>query len=276
MWVSEQVYLISIKSRTFQPLYSTTNVYLIGRERRLMIDAGYAHQGSLQTILSALRSLGDPPISHLIITHAHRDHFEGAEKIKELTGAKILTHPQEAQRINDHFSQTLVDDYLEEGDSIELSNGTRLLILHTPGHSPGHICLYLEAEGLLFSGDHIVGISTVVVEDMVAYLSSLKKLLNYRVEGICPAHGPFMTEGQDKIKEYYEHRLERERQIIESLRRFGPLTPYQLMLKVYAAEVDQRFYQVAEMQIKAHLAKLEQEGRLASLKTEAGRAYYLP
>jgi glyoxylase-like metal-dependent hydrolase (beta-lactamase superfamily II) len=239
-----------------------------------MIDAGYAHEESFQQVVEELVQLGNPSISYLIITHAHRDHFEGTEKIKELTGAKVLAHEYEAKIINQQFGQTMVDAFLKDGDTIEIS-GLKLETVHTPGHSEGHICLFLADDKILFTGDHIVGISTVVVNDMIAYLASLKKLLPYPAERLCSAHGPAMDQAQAKIKEYYEHRLEREKQIIDCLKKAGPMTPHQLMLEIYAVELDERFYQVAEYQIRAHLVKLEKEGRLGSTGSGNIKSYFL-
>ena len=261
MRVSPRVYMIPISSKTFQPLYTTTNIYLIGQQELVMVDAGYAHEESYQQVVQELQRLGNPSVPYLIITHGHRDHFEGAEKIKRLTGAKVLAHLQEADLINSEFSQALVDDTLKDGDILE-TTGAKLETIHTPGHSIGHICLYLAEDRVLFTGDHIVGISTVVVMDMIDYLESLKKLLNYPAQKICPAHGPVMEDAGAKIKEYYEHRLAREQQIIDALRVGGHMTPHQLMLKIYAVELDERFYGVAEQQIMAHLAKLEKEGQV--------------
>jgi glyoxylase-like metal-dependent hydrolase (beta-lactamase superfamily II) len=262
MWISPKVYMIPINSKTFQPLYTTTNIYLIGRRERVMIDAGYAHKGSFQQVVHELQRLGNPRVTHLIITHGHKDHFDGVEKIKRLTGAKVLAHYLETGAINGEFSQRLVDETLEDDDILEI-DGSKLKTIHTPGHSNGHICLYFPDDKVLFTGDHIVGISTVVVKDMTAYLASLEKLLNYPAQKICPAHGPVMDDAQEKIKEYYDHRLAREKQIIDTLRAGGHMTSHQLMLKVYAVELDERFYWVAERQIVSHLDKLEKEGRVA-------------
>jgi glyoxylase-like metal-dependent hydrolase (beta-lactamase superfamily II) len=219
-----------------------------------------------------LQSLGNPQVTYLIITHGHKDHFEGAERIKRLTGARVLAHYLEADDINSEFSQTLIDDTLKDGDILEIDD-SKLEIIHTPGHSTGHVCLYLAEDEVVFTGDHIVGVSTVVVRDMACYLESLKKLLNYPAQKICPAHGPVMEDAQAKIKEYYEHRLAREQQIIDVLRAGGHMTPHQLMLKIYAVELDERFYEVAEQQIKAHLAKLEKEGRVACTGAGSDEVY---
>lgn len=287
MRITPGVALVSVQSQTFQPLYNTTNIYLIGGEKEVvMIDAGYAHDEAVQQVARELQDLGNPRVRDLILSHSHKDHWEGAGAIQRMTGARVLAHrldipaieeglkgqsadlPEGSSRDSYAFE---IDGALEDGDRIRVAD-LELEVVHTPGHSPGHICLYLKEEGILFTGDHIVGISTVTVAppngDMIDYLSSLQKLLKYPAERLFPAHGPIMEDAHGKIREYYEHRLERERQIVRVLQEGGEMTPRQLMMKIYAVELDERFYEVAEKQILGHLAKLEKEGRAASSSGE--------
>ena len=191
MRLTSHVSLISVQSQTFQPLYDTTDIYLIGGKNEVvMLDAGYADEEALGRVWGEIEALGNPRVRDLIISHSHRDHWEGAEKIKERAGACLLAHRLEAPAIDEQLKTTRVERTLEDGDAIEV-DGVRLEVVHTPGHTPGHICLYLAEEGLLFTGDHIVGISTVTVGpphgDMIDYLSSLQKLLRYPAQRLLPA-----------------------------------------------------------------------------------------
>lgn len=278
MRLTPHVSLVSVQSQTFQPLYNTTNVYLIGGENEVvMFDAGYAHEEAVGQVKGELDALGNPRVRDFIISHSHKDHWEGAEKIKELTGARLLAHRLDAPAIDEGLESLRVEGVLEDGDLVEV-NGVRLEVVHTPGHSPGHICLWLAEEALLFTGDHIVGISTVTVGpphgDMIDYLSSLRKLLRYPAQRILPAHGPVMEDARAKIQEYYDHRLEREAQIVRVLREGRKMTPKQLMMSIYAVELDERFYEVAERQILGHLGKLEKEGRVTSWPSEGEERIY--
>lgn len=293
MRITPRVALVSVQSRTFQPLYNTTNIYLIGGEREVvMFDAGYAHEEAIQQVSRELGDLGNPQVRELILSHSHKDHWEGAGAIQETTGARVLAHRLDIPAIEEglqsqsenpaeghsgDFHSFKIEGTLEDGDRIRVA-GFELEVVHTPGHSPGHLCLYLKEEGILFTGDHIVGVSTVTVGppngDMIDYLNSLQKLLRYPAERLFPAHGPIMEDAHGKIREYYEHRLERERQIVRVLREGGEMTPRQLMMKIYAVELDERFYEVAEKQILGHLAKLEREARVASSSGEGEERRY--
>ena len=278
MRLTPHVSLISVQSQTFQPLYTTTNVYLIGGKNEVvMLDAGYAHEEAVGEVRKELEALGNPRVQDLIISHSHQDHFEGSEKIKKLTEARLLAHRLDIPEINEKLGTLQVEGTLEDGDIIQAED-VRLEVVHTPGHSPGHICLHLAEEKLLFTGDHIVGISTVTVGppygDMIDYLGSLQKLLRYPAQRLLPAHGPFMEDAAAKIQEYYDHRLEREAQIVQVLEGEGAITPKQLMMKIYAVELDERFYEVAERQISGHLGKLEKEGRILSHPGEGKEQTY--
>lgn len=293
MRIIPRVALVSVQSQTFQPLYNTTNIYLIGGEREVVIfDAGYAHEDAVQQVARELGDMGNPRVRELILSHAHKDHWEGAGAIQKMTGARIQAHRLDIPAIEEgiksqsenpsegssgDFHSFKIDGALEDGDRIRVDDFD-LEVVHTPGHSPGHICLYLKEEGILFTGDHIVGISTVTVGppngDMIDYLNSLQKLLRFPAERLFPAHGPIMEDAHGKIREYHEHRLERERQIVRVLREGGEMTPRQMMMKIYAVELDERFYEVAEKQILGHLAKLEKERRVASSSGEGEERRY--
>ena len=122
---------------------------------------------------------------------------------------------------------------LGDRDVIEATE-FRLRAIHTPGHTANHLCFYLEEERMLFSGDHIMEGSTVVIDppdgDMEAYLASLEKVRKLRLRSIAPGHGQLVPEDPNAlIDEYIRHRLERERQIVDVLDRLGPATIDQLV-----------------------------------------------
>ena len=104
----------------------------------------------------------------------------------------------------------------KDEQSLEIE-GTKLRIKHTPGHTSDHVCLILEEENALFSGDCILGETSAVFEDLHDYLISLEKILNQKSSIIYPGHGPVVNDPTAKIKNYIEHRLEREKQIVQCL-----------------------------------------------------------
>jgi glyoxylase-like metal-dependent hydrolase (beta-lactamase superfamily II) len=233
-------------------------VYLAVGGEAALIDTGYGDEQSANVIVDYVNSFPGLKLSHIIITHAHPDHINGCAKLREITGATIVIHSAEQSNIT-------ADKEVGEGDIISL-NGIDLEIVHTPGHSPGHICLYLRKDRVMFSGDQVVGLGTTAIHpplgDMAQYIDSLRKLLTYDIELICPGHGIPIRDPRKKLEELINHRLEREAQIIDGLHQ-GKATIKDLAFEIYP-ELSGFLYEIGKGQIYAHLIKLENEGKVFS------------
>ena len=157
-----------------------------------------------------------------------------------------------------------IDRSLADGDTIEATEFS-LEAVHTPGHASNHLCLLLGQERVLFSGDHVMEGSTVVISppdgDMAQYLASLDRLRSWRprLKAIAPGHGLRIDDPKAKLDEYVEHRLARERQIADTLRAAGTATPEALVESIYA-EVAEELHPVARKTVWAHLRKLADDG----------------
>jgi len=229
-----------------------TNTYLVGIDEIVVIDPGPADDSHLDAIVGC----GGDRIRWIAVTHTHPDHSPGVAGLKERTGAEVL-----AFTAKDGLKP---DRRIGDGHTIEATE-FRLSAIHTPGHASNHLCFLLEEERMLFSGDHIMDGSTVVIRppdgDMAAYLDSLARLRTMRLRSIAPGHGRLIQQPAEVIDWYIAHRHERERQVLDVLREQGSAKIDQLVPIVYA-DVDEERQQIARHSMHAHLLKLAAEGKV--------------
>lgn len=234
-----------------------TQVYLIGERELALIDPGPDNDRHLKTIVDYINACGARLIK-ILATHTHSDHLPGAWRLKRMTGATLGLFAR---------SGVSADELYQDGDIIDIADA-RLKAIHTPGHASDHICFYLPEEKSLFTGDLILGRGTSAIlypdGNMAEYLASLRRLLELELERIYPGHGPVIENPREKIEEYIEHRMMRERQILELLAE-GAKSSAELVREIYR-DVDRRLHWAAELSVLAHLAKLQQEGRAEPLR----------
>jgi glyoxylase-like metal-dependent hydrolase (beta-lactamase superfamily II) len=229
-----------------------TNTYLVGIDEVAVIDPGPDEAEHLD----AIAGCGGERIRWILCTHTHPDHSPGAAGLKKRTGAEVLAF--------DSRDGLDVDERIGEGFALEATE-FRLTALHTPGHASNHLCFLLQQERMLFSGDHIMNGSTVVIRppdgDMDAYLASLERLRSLRLRSIAPGHGHLITDPIAKIDEYVSHRLEREAQVLESVRA-GVTTVPAIVARLYP-ELDEELVPMAQGTVHAHLLRLAGHGEVA-------------
>jgi glyoxylase-like metal-dependent hydrolase (beta-lactamase superfamily II) len=232
-----------------------TNTYVVGEpgaDAVMVIDPGPADSGHEQRVLAACAGRR---VEMVLLTHAHHDHAEGAPGLARRAAAPLVA---------------LDPAWLGPGappivpGRRLLGGGLALLPVPTPGHAADHCCFLLAAERAMFTGDHILGRGSTVVEwpsgDMGDYLRSLSVLLDYDLERLYPGHGPLVDDAGAKIDEYIDHRHLRERQVLDALAA-GDRTPAEVVARVYA-EVDPALHPAAELSVRAHLVKLVREDRV--------------
>jgi glyoxylase-like metal-dependent hydrolase (beta-lactamase superfamily II) len=246
-----------------------TNTYLVGGEDVVVIDPGPDDEGHLDAIAAA----GGDRIRWIVVTHTHPDHSPGAEPLRRRLRPDVLVLGYEAR---DGFEPdaTIGDGHVIDGREFSLR------AVHTPGHAGNHLCYLLEEERLLFSGDHIMNGSTVVVGppdgDMAVYLESLELVRRLAPAAIAPAHGQVIAEPIAKVDEYVRHRLEREAKVVEALGAAGrPVTIDELVPAVYA-DVDEARYPIARRSLWAHLRKLVGDGRATASDPDDEAATWEP
>ncbi len=240
-----------------------TNTYLVGAGQAwTVIDPGPVSEPHLQAILSALPG----KLVQVLVTHTHKDHSPGAAALSAATGApvfgRVASFPEWQ---DDSFApqRELVD-----GERLRLSDGVTLRVLHTPGHASNHLCYLLEEERTLFTGDHVMQGSTVVINppdgDMRAYLASLTALLDVPLDWLAPGHGFLVAEPHAVLRALVAHRLKREAKVAAALSALGATPIDELLLRVYD-DVPAALHPVARRSLLAHLLKLQADGAAMKL-----------
>jgi glyoxylase-like metal-dependent hydrolase (beta-lactamase superfamily II) len=186
------------------------------------------------------------------------DHSPAAAAIKKASGAKILGRPAPAGQ----DASFLPDQILEHGERVQLGS-VSLKCIHTPGHASNHLCYLLEQTKMLFTGDHVMQGSTVVINppdgDMRAYLASLELLLEEEVAIIAPGHGYLIGEPHHEVRRLVQHRLKREGKVRDAIARLGEPTLEEMLPLVYD-DVPPRLHGMAARSLTAHLQKLVADG----------------
>lgn len=238
-----------------------TNTYLVGNQALAVIDPGPADPRHTDAILAAADAMR-APIRWILCTHTHMDHSPGAALLQSRTDATVIG--QLARHTNGQDRHFTPDQHWQHGDRLQTDEFT-LRAIHTPGHASNHLCFYLEEEELLFTGDHIMEGSTVVIMppdgDMLAYVNALRDLKQLSLRHLAPAHGHLITRPTDIIEGLIQHRQMREDKTLEKMHQLGPCTLETLTPAVYD-EVPTFLHGLARMSLLAHLLKLEQEGRI--------------
>jgi glyoxylase-like metal-dependent hydrolase (beta-lactamase superfamily II)/8-oxo-dGTP pyrophosphatase MutT (NUDIX family) len=235
-----------------------TNTYVLGTDGDFtIIDPGPADEVHIENLLAITGGC----IRWILVTHTHLDHSAAAARLKQHTGAPMVGMPANHPDRQDLLFQP--DIIPKDGQLLELA-GCRLRAIHTPGHASNHLCYFLEDEGLLFTGDHIMQGSTVVINppdgDMAAYMQSLIKLRDLQAEYLAPGHGFLMDRPDRAIDGLLNHRLKREKKIIASLSAVGSSSLLDLVPLAYD-DVPAHKHHVASRSLLAHLLKLRSEGR---------------
>jgi endoribonuclease LACTB2 len=228
----------------------------------MTIDSGEAMDSYRWMLRGYLAAMEKAEIALAAVTHHHYDHSGNLKFVRERYGADVLVHEQGVPLMEDKLPDAGVQ-LLHGGQVIDLG-GVRLRVLETPGHSTDSVCYYIEEEGVLFTGDTMLGASTTVVFDLGPYMQSLDalgQLPNLTV--ICPGHGPIIHDPRERIQQYIDHRTMRERQILEVLAEGGEYSSWEIMLKLYT-DIDPRLRRGANNNVEQHLRKLEAEGRLTT------------
>jgi glyoxylase-like metal-dependent hydrolase (beta-lactamase superfamily II) len=262
-----------------------TNSYIVGRDSLAVIDPGPEDEAHLQALL---RAIGGRPVSHIFVSHTHRDHSPLAARLKAATGAAVLaegphrparplrtgeTNPLDASGDMDFRpDRALADGELIRGD------GWALRTVLTPGHAANHAAFALEGTGALFSADHVMGWATTIVAPpdgaMADYMRSLDKLIERGDRLLLPGHGGPVTAPRTFMRGLRTHRRMRERAILERVRK-GDRTIKAMVAAIYR-DTDPRLHGAAGLSVLAHLEDLVARGLAATEGEPSLHGIYTP
>ena len=249
--------------------FKGTGVYILGAGRQVaVIDPGPALPDHIEALK---RALGPRQVSHILVTHTHRDHSPAAAAVKSWSGAKTYAlggaAPASAVEgmVDEAHDHEFVPDVVVRDGMLIGGEGFLLECVATPGHTANHMCYALVQERALFSGDHVMGWSTSVIAppdgDMGDYLASLEKLAARDDQIFYPTHGSPIPDPQDWLRQLIAHRRLREAQILAALARDDD-TVMRLAEKLYP-QIDAALRPAAAQQVLAHLEHLRIRGEVA-------------
>jgi len=246
--------------------FKGTGVYIVGAgETVAVIDPGpdlLDHIGALK------RALAGRKVSHILVTHTHRDHSPAAAALKQWSGARTYAagpHGGAAGEVEEGADRDFTPDIVVRDGEVLTGDGFTLVCIATPGHTANHMCYALAEEGALFCGDHVMGWSTSVVAppdgDMAAYLASLERLIARGDRILYPTHGSPVADPQTWLRELLAHRRMREAQILDAAH-YGDAGA--IAQKLYP-DIAPALRRAAAAQVQAHLDHLAARGAITAL-----------
>lgn len=250
-----------------------TNGYLIGNDSLAIIDPGPDDDRHFERLMHIIDGR---KLSHILITHTHRDHTPMAHRLKAETGAPIVAEgPHRASRAlqngeTNPFKESadldLVPDIVFRDGDVISAGGFAIEAVHTPGHTANHLAFAVKGTNILFSGDHVMGWSTTMVAPpdgaMSDYMASLEKLLLRKENHYLPGHGGPVKEAHNFVRGIRSHRRMRERAILNRLAA-GDHTIAEMVEVIYRT-TNKNLHGAASLSVLAHIESLVERGRVSA------------
>jgi glyoxylase-like metal-dependent hydrolase (beta-lactamase superfamily II) len=258
--------------------FKGTGTYIIGHGTVAIIDPGPKLNSHIQALKTALKG---ETVSHILITHNHKDHSPAAKELADYFKTKTYGFNIARQQYSGHGAEEgldrdfIPDNIIVDGDQI-INEGWSIDVIHTPGHLSNHLCFALRDEKALFTGDHIMGWSSTVIlppdGNMQDYLNSLKKLLLRDDEIYYPTHGKPIKNPTDYVENLLKHRLNREQDIINAIK--SGSNHINQMIKTIYPELPLYLHDAASKTLLAHLIRLTEAKEITCNETPSLRSFY--
>ncbi|PWJ92727.1 glyoxylase-like metal-dependent hydrolase (beta-lactamase superfamily II) [Mesorhizobium loti] len=246
-----------------------TNSYIVGRDTLAVIDPGPDDEAHLHTLLDVIAGR---PVSHIFVSHTHRDHSPLAARLKERTGATVLAegphrparplHIGETDALDASADTAFVPDFVLPDEEVVDGDGWSIKTVLTPGHTANHAAFALEGTGILFSADHVMAWATSIVAPpdgaMADYMTSLDRLIERGDRLLLPGHGGPVTAPRAFMRGLKTHRKMRERAIMERIS-VGDRTIADMVNTIYR-DTDPRLHGAAGLSVLAHIEDLIARG----------------
>jgi ribonuclease/clavin/mitogillin len=263
--LSRTIALFPARTPTLPPA-THTNSYALGSREVLLVEPATPYEDERRAWVEWARSLPAQgrTLAAVVATHHHIDHVGGARELLAELRLPLWAHAETAKRLDVPVARTLVD-----GETLVLHGAVeeRWTVLHTPGHAPGHVCLWNEEERAVVVGDMVASEGTILIEprdgDMRVYLEQLERLAALDARLALPAHGEPIDAPTALFRRYVEHRLMREKTVLGALAAHGAdgASAEELLPDAYA-DVPPTTWPIALLSVRAHLVKLVGDGRV--------------
>ncbi len=265
------IHLLPVRTPTLPPA-THTNAFLLGHRDMVLVDPATPFEDEQERLLAALQAAQQQGarLRAIWLTHHHVDHIGAVEMMRRRLDLPVFAHAASKAplaRLGIHL-----DGELRHGQRVVLDGDPPCVIAvhHTPGHTRGHLCFWLEEHGSLIAGDLISALSTIVIDppegDMGDYLASLEAMMKLQPRLLFPSHGPVILDAMGKLEEFHSHRLERERQVL-SLWRGGERDTAAMVRSIYP-DLPPMVHGIAQRQVLAHLQHLAQLEEIEDFKLE--------
>ena len=238
-----------------------THIYFVGdpKDHMVVVDTGEPFRSWTKQILDFYAELGKPRISSILITHGHGDHIGGLDRLQEEFGCVVRCHPKLEPVLSHRLGGNV--EKLRSRESVTAGGGVKLRAYFTPGHEDDHVCYYMAAEKVVFSGDTVLGNSSSSVRNLKQYMASLDTLAGLKPDMICPGHGQIINNGTARVNGYIRHRTEREGQVLAALAS-GMESVGEIVSAVYPRNLRRNLRSAAARNVRTHLGKLTEDGRV--------------